>query len=170
MVLDDWSPCSKALSIVSLPTRNPKWTAQGSNCRLWSETLLNNVGCDMTWVTLHGFPLCYMLQLVVLWCVKIVCVCSFILYDFVNVCANIYVAICSITCKAPPMLWNCLFSTRYSEHQLLHHINCKHLLYWSSSVLNSLVMSTLHLVQPLVLFYVQDDRRAAQEKLPLSTL
>jgi hypothetical protein len=66
--------------------------------------------------------------LVVFWCVNIMCVCTFILCDSVHVYANIYVAICTITCKAHQTLWHCLFSTRYSEHQLLYHINCKHLL------------------------------------------
>jgi len=113
--------------------------------------------CDITkspvWYDPIYTALCYIVLYVtvlfVMCCVNIVCVCSFILCDFVHVCANIYVAICTVTCKAQPMLWHCLFSTRYTEYQLLYNINCKHLLDWTSSVLDSFVVSILHLVQPL---------------------
>ena len=139
----NWNSSSKAWSIVSLSTRNPKWTARGSNCSLWSQTWLS---CSMTRFTLHYFPLCSMLQCL-LCCANIVCVSVCLLCDFVHVCANTYVAICTTTCKAHPMLWHCLFSTRYSEHQMLYHINCKHLLYWSSSVMKSFLVAILHLGQ-----------------------
>ena len=125
----NWCFCSKAWSIVSLSTRNTKWTTQGLNCSLWSETLLNHLSFVMTQVTLHFFHyiICYSVGCVMM-CKYCVCVCRFLLCGFVHVCANIYVAICTITCKAHHMLWHCLFSTHYSEQQLLYHITCKRLL------------------------------------------
>ena len=86
----------------------------------WDVTKSPELCYDPSYTALFSIMI-YVTVLVVLWCVNIVCVCSFILCDFVHVCANVYVAICTITCKAHHMLWHCLFSTRYSEQQLLYH-------------------------------------------------
>ena len=114
----NWSSCNKAWSIVSLSTRNLMLTVQGSNCCLWSETFTESLEL---WYDLSYTALCYIMlyvtALVVLCCANILRVCSFILRDSVHVCANIYVAICTITCKAPTMLWHC------SVHAILN-ISC----------------------------------------------
>lgn len=96
-----------------------------------SEVRRHQIAWALVWLELHCIILryvtCYSVGCVVM-CKYCVCVCSFMLCDFVLVCTNIYVAIYNVTCKAHQKLCHCLFSTWYSEHQLLYHVNCKHLL------------------------------------------